>query len=117
VKQYDEPEFNRTPIGEALGEYCTRPLYRDAATVSKPLPGLSYRLIPEDGVRSLRFSVRSDGTPVRRHAKLNSVAFVRERTIPTERPPLIGEVSVNFCGQRVSRGQRNGFSRSLNTVF
>jgi hypothetical protein len=28
----------------------------------------------------------------------NSVAWVRERTIPTERPPLAGEVSVNFCG-------------------
>jgi hypothetical protein len=30
--------------------------------------------------------------------KLNSVAGVRERTIPTERPPLVGEVSANFCG-------------------
>jgi hypothetical protein len=30
--------------------------------------------------------------------KLNSVAWVRERTVSTERPPLIGEVSVNFCG-------------------
>ena len=28
----------------------------------------------------------------------NSVALVRERTIPTERPPPIGEVSANFCG-------------------
>jgi hypothetical protein len=28
--------------------------------------------------------------------ELNSVALVRERTIPTERPPLVGEVSVNF---------------------
>jgi hypothetical protein len=27
------------------------------------------------------------------------------RTIPTERPPLVDEVSVKFCGQRVSRGQ------------
>jgi hypothetical protein len=27
----------------------------------------------------------------------NSVALVRERTIPTERPPLVGEVSANFC--------------------
>jgi hypothetical protein len=30
--------------------------------------------------------------------RLNSVALVRERTIPTERPPLVGEVSANFCG-------------------
>jgi hypothetical protein len=28
----------------------------------------------------------------------NSVALVRERTIPTERPPLVGEVGANFCG-------------------
>jgi hypothetical protein len=28
----------------------------------------------------------------------NSVALVRERTIPTERPPHVGEVSANFCG-------------------
>jgi hypothetical protein len=27
----------------------------------------------------------------------NSVALVRERTIPTELPPLVGEVSANFC--------------------
>jgi hypothetical protein len=30
--------------------------------------------------------------------KLNSMVWVRERTIPTERPPLVGEVIVNFCG-------------------
>jgi hypothetical protein len=30
--------------------------------------------------------------------KVNSVALVRERTIPTERQPLFGEVSANFCG-------------------
>jgi hypothetical protein len=29
---------------------------------------------------------------------LYSVALVRERTIPTERQPLAGEVSANFCG-------------------
>jgi hypothetical protein len=28
----------------------------------------------------------------------NSVALVRKRTIPTERPQLVGEVSANFCG-------------------
>jgi hypothetical protein len=48
---------------------------------------------------------------------LNFVALVRERTIPTERPPLVGEVSANFCGLRMSRGQRNGFPRSLISVF
>jgi hypothetical protein len=29
--------------------------------------------------------------------KKNSVACVREQTIPTERPPLVGEVSSDFC--------------------
>jgi hypothetical protein len=28
------------------------------------------------------------------------VASVRKRTIPTERPPLGGKVSTNFCGYR-----------------
>jgi hypothetical protein len=28
----------------------------------------------------------------------NSVALVRERTIPTERPPIVSEVSANFYG-------------------
>jgi hypothetical protein len=30
--------------------------------------------------------------------KLNSVALIRERTLPTEPPPLVGHVSANFCG-------------------
>jgi hypothetical protein len=28
----------------------------------------------------------------------NSVALVRKRTIPAERPQFVGEVSANFCG-------------------
>ena len=32
------------------------------------------------------------------YIKLNSVVLVRTRTIPTERPPPVGEVSANFCG-------------------
>jgi hypothetical protein len=39
--------------------------------------------------------VGGGGTNKRRQIK-NSVAFVRERTIPTERPPPVGEVSANF---------------------
>jgi hypothetical protein len=30
--------------------------------------------------------------------KLHSMVWVRERTISTERPPLVGEVIANFCG-------------------
>jgi hypothetical protein len=29
--------------------------------------------------------------------KLNSMVWVREGTIPTERPPLVGEVIANLC--------------------
>jgi hypothetical protein len=32
-----------------------------------------------------------------------SVDLVRERTIPTERPPFVAEVSANFCGWRGCR--------------
>jgi hypothetical protein len=32
------------------------------------------------------------------YKQTNSVALVRKRTIPTERPPLVGEVSANFSG-------------------
>jgi hypothetical protein len=48
--------------------------------------------------------------------KLNSVALVRKRTIPTERPSLV-EVSANLCVQRVLRGQRNEFPRPLISGF
>jgi hypothetical protein len=49
--------------------------------------------------------------------ELNSVAVVRKRTIPTDRPPLVGEVSANLCGQRVLRDQRNELPRPLISVF
>jgi hypothetical protein len=35
------------------------------------------------------------------------VSSTDEQTIPTERPPLVGEVSADFCGWRVLRGQRS----------
>jgi hypothetical protein len=49
--------------------------------------------------------------------KINSGALVRQRTIPTKRSPLVGEVSANFSGYRVSRGQRNESPRPLISVF
>jgi hypothetical protein len=45
-----------------------------------------------------------------------SVSWVRERTIPTERPPLVGEVSANFYGQRVPCGQRDGSLRPFSRI-
>jgi hypothetical protein len=35
---------------------------------------------------------------LRPDSQTNSVALVRKRTIPTEGPPLVGEVSANFSG-------------------
>jgi hypothetical protein len=43
--------------------------------------------------------------------KKNFMVWVRERPIATERPPLVGEVTANFCGKRVPRGQRDGSLR------
>jgi hypothetical protein len=53
---------------------------------------------------------------------INSVALVRKRTIPTERPLLVGEISANFWGvegvawseQRIPTAVNLGFlDRSL----
>jgi hypothetical protein len=49
--------------------------------------------------------------------KKPSRALARQRTMPTKRPPLVGEVSASFSGQRVSRGQRNESPRPLISVF
>jgi hypothetical protein len=59
-------------------------------------------------------SLRSQYSPrhfVPKQKQTNSVPLVCKRTIPTERPSLVGEVSANFCGYRVSRGQRSGSPR------
>jgi hypothetical protein len=49
--------------------------------------------------------------------KNNSMPFVCKRTIPTERPPLVGEVSASFCEYRLLRGQHNEFPWPLISVF
>jgi hypothetical protein len=40
-----------------------------------------------------------------------TLALVREGTIPIYRLPLVGKVSANFCGQRISPGKRDGSPR------
>jgi hypothetical protein len=40
--------------------------------------------------------IRKELVPYKK--KRNSVALVRPRTIPTKRPPLLGEISDNFSG-------------------
>jgi hypothetical protein len=34
-------------------------------------------------------------------SEVNSVAWIRERTIPTERPPVVGEVSATWSVWRI----------------
>jgi hypothetical protein len=44
----------------------------------------------------------------------------RERkrlTIPTERPPIAGEVSANFCRKKLPHGQRGGSPTAVFSVF
>jgi hypothetical protein len=56
----------------------------------------------------IKFPNFSSGALLLKEIRLNSVALVSERTIPTERTPLVVEDSANFCGKSVLRGQRNG---------
>jgi hypothetical protein len=67
--------------------------------------------------RLWQFFVISLTTKNIKQNKKNSEALGRQLTIPTERPPLVGEVSANFSGYRVSRGQRNESPRPLISVF
>jgi hypothetical protein len=46
----------------------------------------------------------------------DSMDWVHEWTIPAERPPLVGEVSANFCRQRVPRGQCVGSQRPYSQI-
>jgi hypothetical protein len=44
-------------------------------------------------------SVSFSYSPSKTKTELNFVALVRERTMPTERPPLVGEVVPTFVGR------------------
>jgi hypothetical protein len=54
-------------------------------------------------VQALRYCVYSA------YKKLRGLSL--RATVPTERPPLVGEVSANVCGWRVPRGRRDGSLR------
>jgi hypothetical protein len=41
---------------------------------------------------------KREGLHIQTTKQTNCMALVRERTITTERPPLVGEDSYNFCG-------------------
>jgi hypothetical protein len=61
-----------------------------------------------DNLTEVRYRLRKN--------KINSVVRVRERTIPTERPLLVSEVSAKFCGYRVPCGQRDGSLRPYSRI-
>jgi hypothetical protein len=61
---------------------------------------------------SLSFS-----TNVSKGINNNSVALVRERTMLTERPPLVGEVSLNFCGWRGVERRRGFLFHLISLTF
>jgi hypothetical protein len=47
----------------------------------------------------------------------SSVDLDLDRTIPTERPPLVAEINADFYGERVPRSQRGGSSTAEISVF
>jgi hypothetical protein len=51
------------------------------------------------------------------YTELNPVVWDRERTVPTERPPLVGDVSANFCRYSVPRGQHDGSLRPYSLMY
>jgi hypothetical protein len=71
-------------------------------------PCSDYKITSRTTVSSMYRIARSFTTHTHTHThiyiyiyiyiKLNSMVWVHERTIPTERPPLVGEVIANLCG-------------------
>jgi hypothetical protein len=79
---------------------------------------------PEDKAVHIKYPLRlrqcyisKTRSPLVACTKLNSMVWVRERTIPTERPLLVGKVIANLCGQKVPRAQRDGSLRPYFSVF
>jgi hypothetical protein len=98
---------NSTPNPNPGGRGTTRPL---APTVSPVWHWWRYQelmLPPAQLSVSLQWAnyfamrlCRPHGEYIHK-TKLNSVAWVRERTVTTGRPQIVGEVSTNFCEKRV----------------
>jgi hypothetical protein len=71
------------------------PTDRQISSHSKSLPAYQYHL-------NVPFVLRCSCTVFAVQTKPNSVVLVRERTIPTERPPLVGEVVSTFADRGVA---------------
>jgi hypothetical protein len=80
--------------------------FRDS--ILSPSSGSSYSVWPNRISRSLSPDLKTETesslrnvafqTKHRMMDNVQNMVWVRERTIPTERPPLVGEVIANFCG-------------------
>jgi hypothetical protein len=81
------------------------------------ISGVSLKHIRYIGIVSVPLLVWYQNSFVLLRAKKKLRGLVRQRTIPTERPPLVGEVNANFSGERVSRGRRNKSPRPLILVL
>ena len=94
---WETPGTHRTGMRESLGPgqdgteniASTRIRFIDLPSRIQSLHPLLYPRRLYSDVQCLNSS---------RYFSNNSVALVRERTIPTEWPPPVGEVSANFCG-------------------
>jgi hypothetical protein len=99
---------HRVPLGEPLpnggGRYhTTRPEHGGSSGRVldwRPQHSRSISDISSQQPPFLQLSRCSQFSELNCYVKIihNSVVLVRERTIPTERPPLVGELSANFCG-------------------
>jgi hypothetical protein len=92
--------INYSTIGCHRSVFLELPATADHCMGGRRMRGsLSYRNIPSDREKhaSALLFLRA-GKKLQLKTKLNSVAVVRKRTIPTKRPSLVGEVTANFCG-------------------
>ena len=90
--KYYTPSYNwqkRPPASISLS-VCSS--FRPHGTTRVSLDRFSWHSIFE------HFSKKKTAEKIQHLPKKNSVALVRERTVPTERPPPVGEVSTNFLG-------------------
>jgi hypothetical protein len=103
------------PITRPLPTHRTTPSQNKPTQTSMPRVGLEPTTLVFERAKAVHALDRATDMigriPIQENKQTNSVALVRKRTIPTERPPHVGEVSANFCVYRVSRGQRNGSPR------
>jgi hypothetical protein len=89
----------------------SQPMWYITSTEGRLTKGLCLTLPHEVSNRNSAKHSNVKLIPLKATKITNSMAVVRERTIPTERPPLVIEISVNFSEQRASRGQRDGSLR------